>query len=356
LPGSQFDLTRIPRAVRSVRAEWRVQAPAARAELELAAIGRGDGPVIAGPWLSEVGPELLFWIPLLNRLAAKRGIGPNRMIAVSRGGAGAWYSDICARTVDMFEFFDPSELRQLMERAEAESGTVKQLHVRDFDRQLLDRVRDRLGIDAAHVLHPATMHRLFAPVWLRRRPVGFIERRVDFKPLPQPVGQLPPNLPRDYVVVKAYFSLCFPETPENRAWLSQLIGTLARHVDVVMLTTGIAVDDHAEFERLDDHPRVFDATEHMTPQNNLEVQSRIVAGARAMFATYGGFSYLGPFLGIPSYAFYSELNFNPTHLDAMNRAIRDLHQPDRNAGFCAFHVDDALTLGRLLREREVEAS
>jgi hypothetical protein len=217
-------------------------------------------------------------------------------------------------------------------------------------------VRDRLGIDAAQVLHPATMHRLFAPVWLRRRPVGFVERRVDFKPLPQPVGPLPANLPRDYVVVKAYFSLCFPETPENRAWLSQLVDSLARHVNVVMLTTGIAVDDHAEFERLDDHPRVFDATEHMTPQNNLEVQSRIVAGAMAMFATYGGFSYLGPYLGIPSYAFYSELNFNPTHLDVMNRAIRNLDQPDRNAGFCAFHVDDALTLGRLLREREVEAS
>ena len=44
----------------------------------------------------------------------------------------------------------------------------------------------------------------------------------------------------------------------------------------------------------------------MHPRENLHVQSAIVAGASAFVGTYGGFSYLAPFLGVPSTAYYSD--------------------------------------------------
>jgi hypothetical protein len=39
--------------------EWRV-------ERDIAAVARGRGPIIAGPWLSEVGFEVLYWVPFLR--------------------------------------------------------------------------------------------------------------------------------------------------------------------------------------------------------------------------------------------------------------------------------------------------
>ena len=43
----------------------------------------------------------------------------------------------------------------------------------------------------------------------------------------------------------------------------------------------------------------------MTPRNNLAVQTKVISGARAFIGTYGGLSYLAPFYGVNSLAFYS---------------------------------------------------
>ena len=93
---------------------------------------------------------------------------------------------------------------------------------------------------------------------------------------------------------------------------------------VVLLSTGIDLDDHRDFTRPPTSGRVLTLEHLMTPRNNLELQTRAIAGAQALVSTYGGFSYLGPFLGVPSFAFYSEENFVPAHLDVMRRAVADL--------------------------------
>ena len=74
----------------------------------------------------------------------------------------------------------------------------------------------------------------------------------------------------------------------------------------------------------------------MTPADNLAVQTRAIAAARTLVGTYGGFSYLGPYLGVDSFAFYSEENFVPSHLDVMRRARADL---ERAAGPVAFSTE-----------------
>jgi hypothetical protein len=78
----------------------------------------------------------------------------------------------------------------------------------------------------------------------------------------------------------------------------------------------------------------------MSPQDNLAVQTRLIAGARALFATYGGFSYLGPFYGVTSYSFYSHGNYNPAHLDVMARAVGRLRTAEREPGFVALSLQD----------------
>jgi hypothetical protein len=66
----------------------------------------------------------------------------------------------------------------------------------------------------------------------------------------------------------------------------------------------------------------------MTPQKNLEVQTRIIANARAFVGTYGGLAYLGPAYGVPSIGFYSnESELMPAHLDVGWRLGRSTGAP-----------------------------
>jgi hypothetical protein len=59
-------------------------------------------------------------------------------------------------------------------------------------------------------------------------------------------------------------------------------------------------------------------TPRLDPRRNLAEQTRIVASARALVCTYGGFSYLGPFTGTPTLAFWSNDPGNLFHLDLMH--------------------------------------
>ena len=62
----------------------------------------------------------------------------------------------------------------------------------------------------------------------------------------------------------------------------------------------------------------------MTPQRNLDLQTRIIANARAFVGTYGGLAYVAPFYGVPSVGFYSqESDLMSAHLDVGWRLGRD---------------------------------
>jgi hypothetical protein len=95
------------------RALSRLSAVDAPSEEQVAVSGllqkmtRSQKPVIVGPWVSEVGYELLYWIPFLNWVKAHHPFEAERLIVVSRGGCGAWYRGIGARYIDLFYFFTP---------------------------------------------------------------------------------------------------------------------------------------------------------------------------------------------------------------------------------------------------------
>jgi hypothetical protein len=62
----------------------------------------------------------------------------------------------------------------------------------------------------------------------------------------------------------------------------------------------------------------------MTPRNNLGLQTAAIGGARAFVGTYGGLSYLPPFLGVPTIAFYSHpAAFRQHHLEMAQRIFRN---------------------------------
>jgi hypothetical protein len=278
---------------------------------------RGSQPIIVGPWTGEIGFELLYWAPFVRWAVEKFDLPADRLVVVSRGGTASWYGMTNSRYVDVFSVATPDEFRM---RTEA---TKKQRGVSAFDRDVIRRVRSALGGGATHLLHPALMYALFMPFWKDRAPSSRVLDHVRFHRIEalRPVGL--PMLPARYVAVRFYFSNCFPDTPENRAFVGRVIETLAEHHDVVMLNPGFRPDDHVDCSATL-HPRVhaFDMSGHAG--ENLAWQSAMIAGAQAFVGTYGGFAYLAPFCGVRSIAFYSVRNYFNYHLTLAQRAFEEI--------------------------------
>ena len=304
---------------------WNVQEAAEVREL-VTLLGRSGSPIIVGPWLSETGFELLYWIPFLAWAKAYGNLDPERMVVVSRGGAKPWYADITPNYEDAFSFFSPDEFRRRNEeRVAAQHGRLKHLNVSPFDKELIDRVVQRRGLSGAKLLHPSEMYRLFEHFWFQRTPVTLIESFTRFAPIP-PAGPwaMRTQLPERYIAAKFYGNTALPDTPENRKFISSFLAELTQHIDVVLLNTADRFDDHDDFPP-ELRGRVHSIEHLMRPEDNLAVQTEVIRNATAFVGTYGGFSYLAPLLGVDTVAFYSHpTGFRFDHLEVAKRVFAGL--------------------------------
>ena len=283
---------------------------------------RHKRPIIVGPWTGEVGFEVLYWIPFVRWAVQTYDIAVDRLLIVSRGGVAGWYG-LDAAYQDLFAFYTPEQFR-----AETEAAK-KQRRVHDFDVEVVDRVRAARGIDRSSVLHPEMMYRLLMPFWKEQAPIARAERYASYARITAPRGMVA-DLPADYVAARFYFSDCFPDTSANRDLIAAILEAVARDRHVVLLNTPFAVDDHVDASHAGHRITTVDPR-MMTPERNLAVQTAVVAGARAFVGTYGGFSYLAPFCGVPSLAFYSQATFQSSHLHAARRALERLGGPSVTA-------------------------
>jgi hypothetical protein len=246
---------------------------------------------------------------------------------MTRGGAGEWYRDFASGSVDVFDLLSPEEyLPRLVER-QRRAGDLKQLRVDRFDRELVALARERCGELA--VVHPGLMFTRLRGLWFKGRPLAEVRPRLEYRRLEIPDTPVA-GLPERYVAVKAYFNQCLPRTPETSHFLRRTIDRLAEGIDVVLLSTGLLVDDHEEWAT--SHPRVHPIEEILRPEDNLSVQARVVARARGLVATYGGFSYLGPFLDVPTLTFAAVEQTVPVHLDVLRAARPDAAYGRATAG------------------------
>jgi hypothetical protein len=274
-------------------------------------------PLIVGPWTGEVGFELLYWIPFLQRLRQMYPIDPGRLTVISRGGVRAWYGHVGGDYAETFDMTTPSAFR------EATEAIKKQRNPRAFEKIIVKTVMRRRGFTNVHLIHPSLMYELLWSFWAYQATVSHVDAFTSFRRLPSAAGALPPGLPDDYVAVRFYFSDCFPDTPANRDFIARTLDALAARTHVVLLNTPFAVDDHRDFvtSRSD---RVHTIAEHMSPPTNLAIQTAVVENARAFVGTYGGYAYLAPFYGVNSIAFYSRTTFKRQHLDLAHRVFERL--------------------------------
>jgi len=185
-------------------------------------------------------------------------------------------------------------------------------------------VSRRLGIGERDVvvLHPNLMYRFFSLYWSGQRAMGFVDAHLRFTRIEPPAIVDPAQLPPDYVAMKFYAARSLPDTPAVRAHLRALVEHTASRTPVVLLDTGLVLDEHADYAL--DGSRVISARQWMTPRNNLGVQTQIIAGARAFIGTCGSIAWLAPRLGTDTSALYVDPDWLHAHLPVAMRAYHKL--------------------------------
>jgi hypothetical protein len=146
---------------------------------EIAALTEGTRPIVVGPWLAEVGYEVLYWIPFLRWFQDAYGLPPDRLAVVSRGGMESMYREFAGAYVDIFDLTSPEQLaaRNAQRRSEAEGGGQKQSAASRLDEELIAAARTRLGLGDVAVCHPSLMFRLFRHVWHGNLPFDLLWTR-----------------------------------------------------------------------------------------------------------------------------------------------------------------------------------
>jgi hypothetical protein len=301
-------------------------------------LGRQSRPILIGPWLTEAGFELLYWIPFLAWAKAYASLHDDQLIVISRGGASSWYRHITPNYHDILSLFTADEFRMRNDaRVHEQKGRLKHIDLGDFDREIIERVKRARGLDKVQILHPSLMYNLFNVFWRQTAPITLVEAFSVFRPLPKlPLGDLAAHLPPDYVAVKFYANSALPDTAANRSFIARVLTDLTRTNDVVLLNTGQRYDDHADFTPIQ-RERLHTVDHLMPPETNLDVQTRIIGNARAFVSTYGGFSYLSPFSGTNTVAFFSNpAAFRFDHLEVSKRVFSSL----KSGSFVPLDVKD----------------
>ena len=304
------------------RRTWPAIARDVAARRALRAAAAGSGPILLGPWLSEVGYEALYWVPFVRWFTRQYDVDPGRVVAVSRGGVAPWYAGIASRYVEQFELFTPEEFAA---RNEARRGDAdqKQLALSDFDQEILSRARARLGIDRAAVCHPSTMFQLMRQFWLGNDSLQSVLEYTEFESIAARAEVALPRLPDEFVAVKFYTGRALMDTPGHRQQLRQLVERIGRRQPIVALNTNLSLDEHADYV-FQDVAGLITLDGWMTAQNNLAVQTEVIRRATRFVGTCGSLAWLAPMLGTDTLAVYADDHFLTPHLYAARHAYASM--------------------------------
>jgi len=274
-------------------------------EERVAQAWRSTQPIVVGPFLSDVGFELLYWRPFVAWMRAHHGERTAPVVAVSRGRVEDWYAGRADDYVDVCDLVDfEGFLTRNRQRIRA-TGSWKQKVVADFDRELIDLLAARLGGEP-EVLHPSLIFRVCSRVWNATMPHEWLAEHGVYERFPAPPAPVTPvtlAAGAPYVAASFWFSTCFTDTRPHRHLMHQVLGELSRRLPVVVIDIGgfPGVPESLETAGNID---IVPGPDHDAGQ--IREHSRIIAGARAYVGTFGNISQLAPFYGVPTLNVFDE--------------------------------------------------
>lgn len=290
--------------------------PKAKPEARQKAVGRliadlnaDKGPIMVGPYRSEVGFEVSYFLPFLQWLAGKVKDFDTRAAIVTRGGLAPLYRNVAAQGYDLYALRSVAEVRQenLYDAQVRQKGqTIKQVIPTSWDDAVLTDASKALGLGSVyHTLHPAWMYWALAPFWENRAGMDYLASMTDYRKLPKVELPEAPQLPEKFVAVKCYQRPTFPyPDPAVAEWTRQTVANLSAQCPVVLLNTGSEHDDHVDVPM--SGPNIWLLPPDLAPEQNLLVQAAVLSKATAFVGTYGGVAQLALRMGIPSVSVWLE--------------------------------------------------
>jgi hypothetical protein len=285
-------------------------------DLTMRHLAASTHPILVGPWRSEVGFEVLYWIPYLTALRKRYGISRDRIIALGRGGSAAWYD--AAGTADLYEHLPVGVVRTLSLQSAQQTGSIKQNTAQDWECHVCALTATSLGIAKYHTLSPSLMYRQLAPFWEGRQPLSWLDGKL-LQPLKMAAPPLPAGvvLPKRFIAMRWYARPTWPLHEALTLWTRTFVEAVASKIPVVMIESGYQADDHADIHLgpIPNVTRLSDLAPMMTPLNNLAIQSSVIAKASAYVGTYGGMAQGAMRWGVPTVALYRTFEQTaPAHL------------------------------------------
>src|SRR6185436_12157586 len=137
-------------------------------------LARSSRPILVGPWRSEVGFELLYWLPFLENFRQQYGIARDRLIYLGRGGSAQWCDS--AGKADLFEFLPLEAVRGLTIQASQQTGSVKQQTEDAWEAHVCALAATSIGVTKYHVLSPSWMYALLSPFWDGEQPIKWLDQ------------------------------------------------------------------------------------------------------------------------------------------------------------------------------------
>ena len=249
--------------------------------------------IVFGPFLGELGIELLYWAPTVNYIISKLPRGFN-IIVISRGSMQDWYLQSDQITyLETHDYRSVSDLENERLTRLKRFGMMKQLRLTAFERDLLTEMTNwKSGL----LVHPRLLGPIFRKFWDSKTGVNPILRRMIFGRPKHAGGQ--PGLPNSFSCIRLYERETFriADLDENGVEIIQALAPSR----LVSLETGQQYDDHIPRSLKD-----LDSLEPLlgTPaRENLGRQTQLVAGSDLLISTHGGAAYLGLMCGVNTVA------------------------------------------------------
>jgi hypothetical protein len=247
---------------------------------------------------------VLYWIPWLQRLRHDLGLAPDQLIPIGRGGSALWYDT--PKAVELYALRSLEDVRIHNWIQQHKTGYHKQYRVTDFERGVIRDAAEAAGLSSYLTVHPAWMYQTLTPFWANAQGLGWLQTKLAWGPAKAPrLEGL--QLPEKFVAVRFYFRPTFPASATTVSFCRATIEKIAKTHPVVVLTSGVHADDHADYvPPAMPNVTVLSDVVPMTAQNNLAIQSAVLAKASACVGTYGGLTQFAAKLGIPTIAYYDQ--------------------------------------------------
>jgi hypothetical protein len=262
---------------------------------ELDELATSGQPVIAGPWLGTVGFELLYWIPFLRWATERHPQLAERLVVVSRGGVGSWYSGI-GRYIDITELFAYPREAILHQASAAEiAGAPRPLEPDDLSVALLRDAGRLIGTGDARPLWPAHLYRTYHRE-KKRNQLDALELLMRRVPLEAPAATL--DLPSEFIAVGALFTEVLPTEAAVIARMRALVEELSIDAPVVQLAADPAFNGF--FPAPLRSGRIAGIPNILARWDLLAVQAETIARSRLFVGPLGGLTAIAAFSRVPS--------------------------------------------------------